>query len=322
MRRRVAAPLLAALLLAAWLGTSMQSESESATPSETRALPPAPRTQVVLLGTGTPVPDPRRSGPALAIVVDGVPYLVDCGPGVVRRAAAAWERGVSGLDPTRLGRLFVTHLHSDHTTGLADLLLAPWVVGRREPLQIWGPKGVAQMAERVRSAYVQDIEMRTEGFEGKDPAGGTFVAHELEAGDELVTVLDDGRVVVEAIPVEHGSWKHAFGYRFTTPDRTVVVSGDARPSPLLREASRGVDILVHEVYSLERFREGPPSFQRYHGSFHTSTRDLARIAAEARPALLVLTHQLYWGASDDDLLREIAEVYDGPVVSGQDLDVF
>ena len=102
----------------------------------------------------------------------------------------------------------------------------------------------------------------------------------------------------------------------------IVVSGDTRPSEALVDAARGTDLLVHEVYSEERFQRRSPEWQRYHASSHTSTRELAEIASRSRPGLLVLSHQLFWGASDADLLREIQEHYDGPVVSGRDLDVF
>src|SRR2546426_1998864 len=87
---------------------------------------PTSHTQIVLLGTGTPAADPDRSGPATAIVVNGTPYLVDVGPGLVRRAAAAArDRGVQALQPTNLRMVFVTHLHSDHTVGFPDLIFTP-----------------------------------------------------------------------------------------------------------------------------------------------------------------------------------------------------
>src|SRR6266849_3195254 len=93
-------------------------------------------TQIVLLGTGTPRPDPQRSGPATAIVVNGTPYLVDAGPGVVRRAAAAYRKGVTAIGPAAAGlrTVFLTHLHADHTAGYPDLILTPWILGRTQPI--------------------------------------------------------------------------------------------------------------------------------------------------------------------------------------------
>ena len=119
-------------------------------PSIQKAQPPQTnRTKVVLLGTGTPVPDPDRSGPATAVVVDDVAYIVDLGPGVVRRArAAAMARGLKALEPTNLRIAFLTHLHSDHTIGFPDLIFTPWTMGRRVPLEVYGPKGLK--ATKVR----------------------------------------------------------------------------------------------------------------------------------------------------------------------------
>ena len=91
----------------------------------------AAKTQVVMLGTGTPYADPDRFGPATAIVVNGTPYLVDCGPGVIRRVAQAHKNGVEGLTPQKIGVLFITHLHSDHTLGYPDVMLSPAVIGRQ-----------------------------------------------------------------------------------------------------------------------------------------------------------------------------------------------
>ena len=125
----------------------------------------APQTQVVLLGTGTPGPDPERSGPCTAIVVNGTPYLVDIGTGVVRRAAAARNKGIKALEPTNLKIAFITHLHSDHTLGFADFMLTPWIMGRHEPLEVYGPPGTAAMADYLLKAYEVDIKTRTEGLE-------------------------------------------------------------------------------------------------------------------------------------------------------------
>jgi len=310
--RAVLAAALALLSIIAWGALVVRS-------AHTEPKSPGPgRTQLVLLGTGTPSPDPDRSGPALAVVVDDVPYLVDCGPGVVRRAAAAWQQGVRGLAPDLLERVFVTHLHSDHTVGLPDLIFTPWVVGREGPLHVFGPPGIESMTEHLVAAYAEDIEIRSEGYEDNDPEGCRVIAHTIEPG----VVYEDERVKVTAIPVSHGQWKHAYGFRFDTPDKTIVVSGDTARSAALTEAARGVDILVHEVLSAEVFETLPKDIQRYHGSFHTSTIELGELAKEAQPKLLVLSHQLFGGVNGDDLVREIKSVWDGNVVSGSDLDVY
>src|SRR3989442_9544038 len=100
----------------------------------------ASKTKIVLLGTGTPAPDPERSGPATAIVVNDAAYLVDLGPGVVRRAAAAYQKGIAALAVDKLLTVFITHLHSDHTVGYPDLIVTTWVQGRGAPIKVYGPE--------------------------------------------------------------------------------------------------------------------------------------------------------------------------------------
>jgi ribonuclease BN (tRNA processing enzyme) len=288
----------------------------SATHAQTPARQP---TKLVMLGTGTPVADPERSGPAVAIVVNDEVYLIDAGPGVVRRAAAAAvKHRLFALAAENLDRVFITHLHSDHTLGLPDLIFSPWVLGRRRPLAIYGPPGIDQMAGHLHAAWAEDIRIRA-GSENLPDRDALLVAHDVKPG----RIYDDGTVRVDAIAVAHGQWRHAFGYRFQTPGRTIVISGDARPTPALAEACNKCDILVHEVYS-KRFLVGRgPSGQRYHATFHTSPAELAELANKAQPALLVLYHQLLAGATDVEMEGEVrAAGYRGRLVSAKDLDVF
>lgn len=275
------------------------------------------RTQVVLLGTGNPNADPLRSGPALAIVVDDRPYLVDCGPGVVRRAAAARMRGVRALTMEKLQTVFITHLHSDHTVGLADVIFTPWVLGRQVPLNVYGPPGIRAMTGHLLQAYEQDIQIRLHGLEHGHPEGYKVNSHEIRSG----IVYRDDLIKVRAFRVRHGSWPHAFGYRFETPDRVIVVSGDTVAQPNVTKYAQGCDVLVHEVYSAAGLNRLPKGWRAYHARFHTSTVALARIAAKAKPKLLVLTHQLLFGSTEEELVEEIRSRYAGKVVSGQDLDV-
>lgn len=279
---------------------------------------PAGNTQLVLLGTGTPNADPERFGPAVAVVVNDTPYLVDFGPGVVRRAAAAHNRGIAGLAVSKLRVAFLTHLHSDHTTGYADLIFTPWVLERDVPLQVFGPGGLREMTQHIQSAYRQDIELRLNGLEPINPEGWKVEVTEIQPG----MVYRDENVTVTAFAVTHGSWQQSFAYRFDTADKSIVISGDAAPSESIVEACRGCDILLHEVYSTAGYARREPVWQEYHARFHTSSRELAEIARRAKPGLLVLYHQLYWGTSDEQLLQEVQRHYDGKVVSGADLDVF
>lgn len=273
----------------------------------------------MLLGTGTPNPDPVRSGPAVAVIAGGRAYLVDCGAGVVRRAAAAAKK-IPALAAEKLDIVFVTHLHSDHTLGMADLILTPWVLERRRPLEVYGPPGVRAMTTHLLLAYAVDIHIRDRGLEPDKHKGWRVSAHEIHAG----VVYRDRNVTVTAIEVQHANWPRGqtFAYRFATRDRTILISGDTRPSDAIVAACDGCDVLVHEVYSTARFATRPPEWQRYHADAHTSTKQLAALAKRARPKLLVLYHQLYWGATDEDLLREVRAGYAGRVVSGRDLGVY
>ncbi len=325
----LAATPLAATLLAATLLAAAPFAAVTA-PMAAQEADPAPPTaaQLVILGTGTPNADPDRSGPALAVVAGGRAYLVDAGPGIVRRAAAAArDRGIEALAATGLDRLFITHLHSDHTVGLPDVIFSPWVLERMEPIRIFGPPGTATMVRHIQAAWQEDVHMRLFGLEPTDDNPDAYQSPVTETtGGPL---YEDGNVRVTAIPVLHGSWPYSLGYRFEAlgpggaPVRTIVVSGDARPSETLVDACNGCDVLVHEVYSAEAFTQRPSVWQAYHAHSHTSTVELADIATRARPGLLVLYHQLYWGATDEDLLREIREAgYTGRVVSAADLDVY
>ena len=285
------------------------------------------RTRVVLLGTGNPAADPDRSGPATAIVVNDTPYLVDFGPGVVRRAkAAVIERGVTALEPTNLRVAFVTHLHSDHTVGYPDLIFSPWTLGRRVPIDVYGPPGLAAMTSHLLEAYRVDIATRTnaDGNQHDFPDGHKANAHEIRAG----VVYKDANVTVTAFPTRHAM--ESYGYRFDTPDRSIVVSGDTNPTQATIDACRGCDVLIHEVNTLESLARRDARFQAFAARYHTSTEQLAELAAKARPRLLVLYHHSITlrpgvaatASTPGELLREMSASYSGQFVIGRDLDVW
>jgi len=285
---------------------------------EEPAFPTSEVTQLVLLGTGTPNAEPGRYGSSVAVVVNGTPYVVDAGAGVVHRANEAFRMGVQGLAPKNLATLFLTHLHTDHTVGLPDLIYTPWVLEREVPLRIMGPAGIELMAHHLSEAYQGDVRIRMEGLEPANPTGHGVDAHDVVPG----VVFEDANVKVTAFEVAHGSWPQAFGYRFETPDRTIVISGDTAPTEAIVDYCQGCDILVHEVYSQAGWERRDPVWQRYHAASHTSGPALGRIASRADPKLLVLTHQLLWGATPQELVAEVRSGFSGPIVYGKDLDVF
>lgn len=279
----------------------------------------ATRTRVVLLGTGTPSADPDRSGPAVAVVVGDQAYLVDAGPGVVRRAVAASGRdSLPALGLPKLRIVFLTHLHSDHTLGLPDLMFTPWVMGRTTPLEVYGPPGTRLMTHHLQEAYAEDIDVRLHGGEPSNPTGYGGRGHDVSPG----VVYHDSLVTVTAFAVPHGSWKRAYGYRFDTADRSVVISGDTRADDAVATACHGCDVLVHEVISSAALVGMSPAWQKYHRAFHTPSLDLGAVATKAHPKLLLLYHQIPSTVADTVLLREVHAGYAGAVVSGRDLGVY
>jgi len=290
-----------------------QSQSKDQSPSAAKT-----QTKVVLLGTGTPRPFPDRSGPATAIVVGERAYLVDFGPGVVRRATAAAEKGTPQLESTNLKIAFLTHLHSDHTAGYPDLILTPWVMGRTE-LDVFGPEGLEEMTKHVLEAWRRDIEIRTTGLEQRHAL--VVRAHDVKPG----VVYQDERVKVTAFRVPHGQWPEAFGYRFDTQGKSIVISGDTSPSEEIVAHCQPCDVLIHEVYSPESVLS-MPDYKTYRAKYHTSTSELAEIANRTKPRILVIYHTAGRGPHgpipDDQLLREIQKTYHGKVVIGHDLEIY
>jgi ribonuclease BN (tRNA processing enzyme) len=292
--------------------------------------PPSPphKTQVVLLGTGNPFPDPDRSGPATAIVVNGSAYLVDFGPGVVRRAKAAmFDKGIPALEPTNLTIAFVTHLHSDHTAGYPDLIFTPWVMGRKVPLEVYGPKGIKTMTDHVLAAWQADIEERI-STETWQPPGyrNTYKVnvHEISSG----VIYKDANVTVTAFPTKH-AFPETYGYRFDTADRSIVISGDTTYSQATIDACHSCDVLIHEANTLEWLAKRP-DFQPYGAKYHTNTTQLAELASKAKPRLLIIYHASIvlrpglrpQASSPEELLKEVLSGYNGEVVVARDLDVY
>jgi ribonuclease BN (tRNA processing enzyme) len=279
------------------------------------------QTKVVLLGTGTPNPDPEHSGGSVAIIVGTTPYIVDFGPGLVRQAAKMSPRfggEFEALSTKNLKHAFLTHLHSDHTVGFPDLLLTPWVMGRNEPLEVYGPEGTKNLTDNILKAYDADIKYRLYGLEPANNKGWRVNTHEFfEDG----LIYEDSLVKVEAFKVIHGSWPNAFGFRFNTPDKIIVISGDTRPCANIQKYSEGADILIHEVYSYAGWEIKNDFWKKYHAANHTSTYELGEMAAKANPGKIILYHMLFWGGSEEDLLKEISEKYDGKVIVGRDLMV-
>lgn len=277
------------------------------------------RSRLILLGTaGGPTPKALRAAPAQAVVVDDAVYIVDCGNGVARQMALA------GLALGAIREVFLTHHHSDHNADYGNLLLLAWAADLRRPVGTWGPPPLARMTRRFLQLNAEDIRTRI-ADEGRPPLAPLIRPHELRRGG---VVMRDERVKVTAALVDHPPMAPAFAYRFDCPDRSIVFSGDTRPSPALVELARGADVLVHEVMylpALERLiaSEAQAGRLRQHLlDSHTTTEQVGRLATEAGVKTLVLSHFVPGGDASltDEVWRAaVAPHFAGRLVIGRDL---
>ena len=272
-----------------------------------------------MLGTGTPIPDARRAGSSIAIIHKGEAYLFDVGAGSIRNATVArYKYDIPSLYPSQICCVFITHMHSDHTLDFPELAYTLWW-RRRSGLLSWGPSGMARMVQGLTEMMGPDTEVRTGGSQPlPNPTGNVVTVIEIEEG--IVFEKDD--LVVEAFKVNHGNIKPAFGYKITTADKSIVISGDTAYSETLAEKAKGVDLLFHEVISETGLMRNSPFWQNYHKNAHTSSIDVGRIASKAQPKKLILYHGLYYGTPEASVVDEVKSIFDGEVILANDLDVF
>lgn len=284
------------------------------------AAPALAETRIIMLGTGTPVPNGDRAGSGVAIIHDGEAYLFDAGHGMMQNAIKAWkDLDAPELDPSKIKHLFVTHLHSDHTLDYPEVAATVWW-RRDQRLNAYGPAGLQAMTDGYYEMMKADIEIRTSGVNPvKDPTMYQVDVHEIA---EDGVIYDENGMTIEAFSVTHGDIKPAYGFKIVTPDRSIVISGDTTYNDTLIEKAKGVDVLIHEAIGEEGLRALTPDWQAYHSSVHTLTSKLAEVANETKPGLLVLSHVATYSAPLDSALSEVKALYDGEVVLPDDLDEF
>ena len=278
-------------------------------------------TKLIILGSGTPNPDPQRYGSGYAIVVNESAYIVDFGPGIVRRISAmspTWGGEFPSMELKKINIAFLTHIHSDHSGALADLILTPWIMGRDVPLKLYGPPGLDAMSKNITEAYIDDINYRLYGSQPANKLGYTTLVNEIS---EDGVIYKDENVKVIAFKNAHGDFKNSFGFLFITKDKKILLSGDTAVSENLKKYGKDLDILVHEVFSSETFVNKTKDWQIYHQAHHTSSIDLGIIANELKPKKLVLSHILFWGASDESLLIDVKKNFNGKIIIAKDLMV-
>ncbi len=276
-------------------------------------------TRLILLGTGGgPRPRKTSSASAQVIVVNGAAYVVDSGDGVARQLVLA------GVPLATLRHVLVTHQHSDHNADYGNLLLLAWTAGLRTPVDTWGPPPLARMTELFMEMNAYDIDTRVKD-EGRVPLPTLVRAHELTAGG---AVFEDDNVRVTAALVDHPPVVPSFGYRLDSADRSIVISGDTKPSDNLRALAEGADVLVHDALfpsAIDRLVAAVPNASTLKESIlshHTSAEDAGRIAQAAGVKTLVLSHLV---PPEDPLVTEQMWLdaarahFDGEVIVGRDL---
>ena len=227
-----------------------------------------------------------------------------------------WGGDFPSMELQKINIAFLTHIHSDHSSALADLILTPWIMGRDEPLKLYGPPGLKSMSENITEAYIDDINYRLYGSQPANKLGFTTKVTEISKDG---IIYKDDNVEVTAFKNSHGDFENSFGFLFITKDKKILLSGDTSISENLKKYGKNLDILVHEVFSSETFVNKTKEWQIYHQAHHTSSIDLGIIADELKPKKLVLSHILFWGATDESLLNDIRQNFDGPTLIAKDL---
>ena len=278
-------------------------------------------TKLFILGTGTPNPNPERMGSSYLVLANDEPYLFDYGTGVIRRIAAfspSWGGEYQALEVENLKYAFLTHIHSDHTLGLADLIITPWIMGRSEPLKIFGPKGAKNMHTNIIKAYQPDIDYRIYGTQPQNSTGYKVIFNELK--DKFV--YQDENIKVTAFLNDHGDLQESYGFLIETTDKKILISGDTAMSKNLISYGENLDYLIHEIYSQKGVNNKTPDWQKYHQAHHTGPKEVAEIANLLQPKSLILSHILFWGSSEQEILDEVKTFYSGKIIVAEDGMIF
>lgn len=252
------------------------------------------------------------------ILINDEPYIVDCGYGVARQMVAA------GVNPGRTRFIFVTHHHSDHTLEYGALLYQAWLSPRRPQIDVYGPKGMAEMTRASFDSQTLDIAVRV-ADEGMSDPRAMVTVHELQGEG---TVMETPDVKVTCCRVRHPPIADSFAFRFDAKDRSIVISGDTAHSPELVRLARGADVLVHEALYLPAVDQivaratNAPRLRQHIIASHTSTEEIGRVAAEAGVKTLVLSHLIPGdepSVPDEKWLEGVRKHFRGRAVVGRDL---
>jgi ribonuclease Z len=275
--------------------------------------------KVILLGTGVPTPRPDRFGPATLVEAGDQKLLIDAGRGAAIRLYQL------DIPLGRIDALFLTHYHSDHTSGIPDLWLTGWLQShfgtRRKPFRVIGPIGAKALMENLERAYALDIKIRI-ADEKLEPSGIAVTVEEFERDG---VIYEKNGVKVIAFEVDHGDViKPAYGYRIEYGGRAVVISGDTRYHPNVIKYGTGADLLIHEVAAARPELMNEAFIQRIIGH-HTTPQEAGRVFSQAKPKMAVYTHLVLLASETipsvtlGELVSETRKTYNGPLEIGEDL---
>ncbi len=284
---------------------------------------------VYICGAGSPLPDPKRSGPCIGVLAGNQSFVFDAGTNGSRNL------GPMGFPLGRTEHIFLTHLHSDHFDGLGEMLLGTWINGGRTvPTPIWGPLGTSKVVEGLNTAYQIDSTYRTihHGEDIANPAGFGAKAHEIKMSGISMVVLEKGDVKITAFKVSHSPVSPAFGYRIDYKDRSIALSGDTAYDPNIAVAAKGVDVLFHEALNTDMVKTMQRSAEANNAKrlskifedivdYHTSPVDAAKTAKMAGARDLVLYHIVPMLPSDALIpmfIKGADDVFDGKITVSED----
>ena len=273
-----------------------------------------PVIKVTLLGTGYPLIQFKQFSQSTLVEVGNEKYLIDCGRGAAIRLSQL------GVSFSKIDKLLLTHLHSDHIVGIPDLWLSGWIQGpRTKPFKIWGPKGTKSMMDHLQKAYEFDIHVRRDIDEKLHADGIKVLVEDISEG----IILENDSLKITAFEVDHHPLKPAFGFRIDYKGYSVAFSGDTRPCENLLKHCKSVDLLVHEGASPDWFRKKA----HFHTEqqiqavldHHTLPTQAGEIFKKLKPRLAVFSHIENEPEAANELISKTRQKYSGPILVGQDL---
>ena len=268
--------------------------------------------KVTLLGTGTPRPKSDRYGASTLVEAGEDKFIFDCGRCTLQRLFE------SGTVLKQANKLFLTHLHSDHTVGIPDLWLTPWIYGRwTDPFHVWGPVGTKNMMTKLQEAWEFDTHIRPV-HDLLPPEGAKIVPHEMKEG----VVYENNGVRITAFEVDHRPIQPSYGYRIDYEGKAVVLSGDTAFSDNLIKFAKNVDLLIHNVGAAHE--DELKASERYRNimTLHTSPEEAGEVFKRTNPKLSVYTHMVLLKVTKEEIVERTRKIYTGPLEIGEDLMTF